>query len=275
MKLLREWVLYIFMAALGSIYLAPLVLMFVYSLMPLTQIGQFPPNYIPEEFQWINYISALKFWNFYVGFKNTMLITILTIIGNVLSSSFVAYGFARFEFPGRNILFSILLGTMMLPFAVTMVPLFLGYNYLGMINTFFPLVLPHYFGVAFFIFLLRQFYLSIPKDYLDAARIDGASEITIWWRIMIPLSKPAILVVIILSFQHAWDDFIQPLIYLQDENLQTLSLGLYRFRALPGQGSIVNEMMAASVMLTVPQILVFLFFQKQILDGANLSGVKG
>ena len=107
MKLLREWVLYIFMAALGSIYLAPLVLMFVYSLMPLTQIGRFPPNYIPEEFQWINYISALKFWNFYVGFKNTMLITILTIIGNVLSSSFVAYGFARFEFPGRNILFSV------------------------------------------------------------------------------------------------------------------------------------------------------------------------
>jgi multiple sugar transport system permease protein len=144
-----------------------------------------------------------------------------------------------------------------------------------MVNTFIPLVLPHYFGIAFFIFLLRQFYLSIPNDYLDAARIDGASEIRIWWRIMIPLSKPAILVVIILSFQHAWDDFIQPLIYLQDENLQTLSLGLYRFRALPGQGSIVNEMMAASVMLTVPQILVFLFFQKQIMDGANYSGVKG
>ena len=135
--------------------------------------------------------------------------------------------------------------------------------------------MPHYFGVAFFIFLLRQFYLSIPKEYLDAARIDGASEISIWWRIMIPLSKPAILVVIILTFQQTWDDFIQPLIYLHDEDLQTLSLGLFRFRALPGQGSILNQMMAASVMLTVPQVIVFLIFQKQIMDGATLSGIKG
>ena len=272
---LKNYLLYIFLFSTGFIYLAPLLLMLLYSLMPLTQIGRFPPDFIPDKFMWINYTSALEFWNFWVGLKNTLIITILCIIGNVLSSSFVAYGFARFEFPGRNILFSLLLGTMMLPFAVTMVPLYLGYNFLGLVNTFVPLILPHYFGVAFFIFLLRQFYLSIPKEYLDAARIDGASEISIWWRIMIPLSKPAILVVIILTFQQTWDDFIQPLIYLHDEDLQTLSLGLFRFRALPGQGSILNQMMAASVMLTVPQVFVFLIFQKQIMDGATLSGIKG
>ena len=168
---LKNYLLYIFLFSTGFIYLAPLLLMFLYSLMPLTQIGRFPPDFIPDKFMWINYTSALEFWNFWVGLKNTLIITILCIIGNVLSSSFVAYGFARFEFPGRNILFSLLLGTMMLPFAVTMVPLYLGYNFLGLVNTFVPLILPHYFGVAFFIFLLRVLFLRISLFFVDLLRI--------------------------------------------------------------------------------------------------------
>lgn len=163
----------------------------------------------------------------------------------------------------------------MLPFAVRLIPVYIVYNEIGWVNTFYPLIVPEWFGNAFFIFLGRQFFLGIPQDLLDSAKIDGASEIRIFTRIMVPLAKPAVVVMAILSVQNSWNEFLGPLIYLKDENLHTLAIGLYKFTALPGQGGMQHQQMAATVMMVVPVLIVFFLFQKQFIQGANLSGIKG
>jgi multiple sugar transport system permease protein len=268
-------VLYLLLIAISLWFIAPLAWMFLTSFMPLSQVGVFPPELIPREWLIENYVHALRFWNFEVTFRNTVFITVLTMIGNLASSTVVAYGFARFRFPFRDTLFLVLLATMMLPFAVLLIPVYVAYNELGLVNTFWPLILPHYFGNAFFIFLCRQFFLGVPQDFIDSARIDGASDLVIFLRIMVPLAKPAIVVVAILSLQNSWNEFLGPLIYLKDQNLHTLALGLYYFQGLPGQGSMANQQMAATVMMVLPVLIIFFLFQKQFIQGANLSGIKG
>ncbi len=268
--------LYIVLVLLSIYFLAPLVYMLSSSLMTLGQIGTIPPAWIPDPIVWENYTKALTFWNFSQSFQNTVIITAFTMLGNIVTSAFVAYGFARLRFPGREFLFMLMLSTMMLPFAVTMVPLYIGYSKIGWVNTFYPLIIPHFFGGgAFLIFLLRQFFLALPQELFEAARIDGASEVRIFAQIAVPLSIPALSVVAILSFQGAWNDFLGPLIYLNDTNLHTLALGLFRFRSIPGQGSLYNEMMAASMLMVVPVLIVFMLFQKQFVQGVTLSGLKG
>ena len=217
-------------------YLAPLFWMFMSSFMPLEQVGIFPPEWIPRQWQFHNYTDALDFWDFGNSLKNTLIITIFSLIGDLASSTIVAYGFARFRFPFRDALFLILLATLMLPFAVRLIPVYIAYNEIGWVNTFWPLIAPNYFGSAFYIFICRQFFLGIPQDLLDAAKIDGASEFRIFTQVMVPLAKPAIIVIAILSFQNSWNDFLGPLIYLQDAKLHTLAIGLYKFQSLPGQG---------------------------------------
>lgn len=256
-------------------FVLPLFWMIMTSFMPVDQVGVFPPEWIPREWMSENYAHALQFWNFEVTFRNTVIITVLTMIGSIISSTMVAYGFARFRFPGKDILFLILLATMMLPFAVLLIPVYIAYNEIGLVNTFWPLILPHFFGNAFYIFLARQFFMGIPNDLVDAAKIDGASEIIIFTRLMLPLAKPAIIVIAILSFQGSWNEFLGPLIYLKDSSLHTLALGLYYFQGLPGQGSMWGELMAATVIMVIPVLLVFFIFQKQFIQGANLSGIKG
>lgn len=267
--------IYVALTLLSLIFILPLLLMFSTSLMPIEQVGKWPPEWIPDPVMWENYTKALHFWDFGNTFKNTVIVTLFTMLGNLISCTMVAYGFARLRFPGRDTLFMLLLGTMMLPFAVTMVPVYIGFSELGWINSFLPLIVPQFFGNAFFIFLMRQFFLTIPYELVDAARIDGASEFQIFTRIMLPLAKPALIVVSIFSFQNAWNDFLGPLLYLKNENLHTLALGLYRFRGMPGQGSLYNEMMAATVLMVVPMLIVFAFFQKQFVQGVTLSGLKG
>jgi multiple sugar transport system permease protein len=267
--------IYLTIIGLSLIFVVPLLSMFSMSLMPREQIGKFPPEWIPNPFVWENYTKALYFWNFAQSFRNTAIVTGFSMIGDLLSCTLVAYGFARFRFPGRETLFMILLGTLMLPFAVTMVPLYIGYNVIGWVDTFNPLIIPHFFGNAFYIFLLRQFFLTIPEELIDAAKIDGAGELMIWWRILLPLAKPAIIVVAILSFQNHWNDFLGPLLYLKDQSMHTLALGLYKFQGLPGQGSLYNELMAATVLMVLPVLVVFAIFQKQFVQGVTLSGLKG
>lgn len=267
--------LYLLLIAVSLWFIAPLAWMFLSSFMPLEQVGVFPPELIPRQWQVENYTEALRFWNFEVTFRNTMFITVMTLIGNLVSSTIVAYGFARFRFPFRDTLFLLLLATMMLPFAVLLIPVYVAYNELGLINTFWPLILPHYFGSAFFIFLCRQFFMGIPQDLIDSAKIDGANELTVFLRIMIPLAKPAIVVIAILSFQNSWNEFLGPLIYLKSQNLHTLAVGLYYFQGLPGQGNMANQQMAATVMMVIPVLVIFFIFQKQFIQGANLSGIKG
>ncbi|MEZ4717682.1 MAG: carbohydrate ABC transporter permease [Caldilineaceae bacterium] len=263
------------LVVLSFLFLTPLIYMFLTSLMPLSQIGTIPPQWIPKPVMWENYSKALTFWNFSRSFVNT---TFVTLFHSRRQSDFVHAGGIRLCAPalsGRDPLFVILLASMMLPYAVTMVPLFVGFSKIGWVDTFMPLIVPTFFGNPFYVFLLRQFFRTIPDELTDAARIDGASEMGIFLRIMVPLSVPALTVVAILSFQNAWNDFLGPLIYLNRSELHTLALGLYSFRAMPGQGSLFNEMMAASVLMVVPVLIIFAMFQRQFVQGVTMSGLKG
>ena len=267
--------LYLLLIAMSLWFLAPLFWMFMSSFMPLDQVGVFPVQWIPRVWQPENYTDALKFWNFGTTFRNTMFVTLVSLVGDIGSCTLVAYGFARFRFPFRDALFLILLATLMLPFAVRLIPVYAAYEAIGWIDTFYPLIVPNFFGNAFYIFICRQFFLGIPADLLDAAKIDGASETRIFTSVMIPLAKPAIVVIAILSFQNSWNDFLGPLIYLKDPDLHTLAIGLYKFTSLPGQGGIYNQQMAASTLMVFPVLIVFFLFQKQFIQGANISGLKG
>lgn len=261
----------------GAIFmLFPLFWMIVTSLKTLPQTRAYPPMFIPDPPIWRNYIDALTMLPFHLFFRNTFIISIAIVIGELLASSFVAYGFARLSFPGRDFLFLILVSTLMVPFIVRLVPLFIIFQKLGWINTFLPLIVPHYFGTAFFVFLMRQFYLSIPEDLLDAARVDGASEFRIWWRIMLPLSRPALLVVGILSFQQAWNDFLAPLIYLNDTEKFTAALGLAHMLSQSGASTeFWNLLMAVATTMVIPVVILYILGQRYIVQGMVLTGIKG
>ena len=197
----------------------------------------------------------------------------LTIVGHLLSCTVIAYAFARLRAPGRDFLFVVMLATMMLPYPVTMVPLYVLFNRLGWINTFLPLVVPAYLGSPFYIFLMRQFFLTIPRDFEDAARIDGANTLQIIWRIMLPMAMPALATVAIFTFQATWNDFLAPLIYLQRPELYTVTLGLQFFRSTYTTNW--AYLMAASLVTTLPVIVVFFVAQRYFIEGITLTGVKG
>ncbi len=224
-------------------------------------------------FHWANYSEAFQWFPFSRYLLNTLIICLFSVLGTILSCSLVAYGLAVVDWRGREVLFWIMLSTMMIPPQVTMIPLFLVFKHLGWINTFLPLIVPSFLGNAFFIFLLRQFYRSIPRDLIDAARIDGCNELGIWAKVMLPLSKPALAVVALFTFIGSWNDFLGPLIYLMDQKKYTLSIGLAMFQ---GQyGGEWGQMMAMSALMTVPIILLFFFTQKQFIQGVKMSGIKG
>jgi multiple sugar transport system permease protein len=203
----------------------------------------------------------------------TIKITFINIIGQILACSLVGFAFARLSFPGRDFLFILMLGTMMLPPQVTMIPQFVLFSKLGMYNTLFPLTILSFTGAPFFIFLVRQFYMSIPQDLTDAAKIDGCGYFTIYWRIMLPLIKPALAAIAIFQFQDSWNEFLQPLIYITDEGKTPISLGLFMFRqAQRGQWA---ELMAGASMMTLPIIVLFFFAQRYFIQGVTLTGLKG
>jgi multiple sugar transport system permease protein len=233
-----------------------------------------PPRWIPTDIRWENYSDVFDRMPFLIYFRNSVFVTVMTIIGVVLSSSLVAYAFACLRWPGRNALFIFILATMMLPMQVTMIPLFVLFKELGWLNTYKPLIVPAFFGGgAFNIFLLRQFFLTIPRELFEAARIDGCSEFRIYWRIVLPLAKPALATVAILTFMFSWNDFLGPLIYLSDQLKGTLALGLAMF---VGQHQTEwGMLMAASVIMMVPMILIFFFFQRYFIRGFVMSGIKG
>jgi multiple sugar transport system permease protein len=218
-------------------------------------------------------------------FTNTFIITIASVIGQVLSTTLVAYSFARLRWPGRDLLFSLVLATMMIPGVVTMIPSFIVFSKLpafgfqgsqNWINTFLPLTVPAFTGSAFFIFLMRQQMRGIPMELSEAARIDGASELSIWWFVIVPLVKPVMGVIAIFTFQNAWEDFMGPLLYLQSESKYTLQLGLRQFEAAAGGLPAWNELMAASLVVMIPVIIIFLMFQRYFIEGVQISGsLKG
>lgn len=263
---------HIVLASLGVVFLLPLFWMVSTSLKPPRQIFAFPPVWIPHPLMWSTYLEALNFVPFLLYLKNTLTICISTVIGVLLSCSLVAYGFSRVQWPERNIVFIILLATMMIPYQVTLIPMYVVFNKLGWINTFKPLIVPFFFGTPFYIFLLRQFFMTIPMELSDAAKIDGCSEFRIYWQIILPLTIPALAVVALFCFIGGWNDFLGPLIYLRDQSKFTLSLGLQQFQS--GYHTEWAMLMAAATMVTMPIIVLFFFTQKTFLQGISLTGIK-
>ncbi|NOY79600.1 MAG: carbohydrate ABC transporter permease [Kiritimatiellaeota bacterium] len=259
--------------SLSVVFLTPLVWLVTSSLKTDKQIFKFPPEWIPSPLTFQNYPAGLTFIPFWRYLLNTSIICVLSVLGTVLSCSLVAYGLARIRWRGRNALFYILLSTMMLPFQVTMVPLFVVFAKLGWVDTFLPLVVPRFFGSAFYIFLMRQFFLTIPHDLSEAARIDGCSEWDIYWRIVLPLSKPVLAAVGLFAFMAAWNDYIGPLIYLTDQRNYTLALGLASFSSQ--YGSYPGMLMAVTTVMTLPIIVLFFFAQRTFIQGITLTGIKG
>lgn len=247
------------------------------SLKTLQEIGDWPPHLFPQTIMWENYAEVFNIVPVGIYFRNTMIIVAAAMFGAVVTCSFVAYGFARTKFPGRNLLFMLLLSTMMMPYIVRLIPLFMIYKNIGWINTFYPITVPALLGrSAFYIFLLRQFMRGIPDDLSDAARIDGCSHFGIWWRIVLPLSKPALATVAVFAFQGAWNNFLAPLVYMGGEpELRPLAVGLYYFRNMPGQVSQTHYLMAMSVMMMMPVLVIFAIGQRYFIRGVTMSGLKG
>lgn len=270
----RRVALYLAMGILSVVFLMPLVWLITTSLKAQGEVFAYPPVWIPESIQWSNFTEAVDRAPLWTWLRNTVLVTALAVFGNVLTSSLVAYGFARLEFPGRNVLFILLLSTMMLPEVILLIPQFILFRELGWIDTLRPLIVPSFFGGgAFNIFLVRQFYLTIPRDFDDAARLDGASNWQIWRQIMLPLSAPVLTAVAIFSFVFHWNDFLGPLIYLQSESNKTLALGLRAFIS-PTDAS-WNISMAASLFLVIPVLIVFFIGQRYFIRGVAMTGITG
>ena len=266
-------VLYGILIGGAIIFSMPLLWMISTSLKPEHLVYVIPIVWIPPEIDWANYIDAWNMLPFLTFYQNTAFLTIVNIIGLVLSSSLVAFGFARIKFWGRDWIFILLLATMMLPQQVTLIPIYLFWARLGLVNTFWPLIAPEWLTNAFNVFLLRQFFMSINTELDDAARIDGAGWFTIYWRILMPLSKPALGVIAIMAFAWNWNNFLYPLIYLNEPKNFTIAIGLRLFQTQ--QSQYMAETMAMTLVALIPVLLVFYIAQARFIQGIVISGVKG
>jgi multiple sugar transport system permease protein len=258
----------------GSIFfIAPLMFMVSTSLKAMRQITRFPPEWIPNPVIWGNWPGVFTYAPMHLYFINTMIIVVPTIIGATFISSLTGYAFARLRAPGRNFMFTLVLATLMLPSVVTLVPTYVLFAKLGWVGTFLPLIIPPLAGGAFYIFLLRQFFMTIPRELEDAALIDGCSRFRIYYNIVLPLAKPVLATVTIFAFMAAWNDYLGPLIYLGNRDQYTLSLGLQAF--VQYQRREWGLLMAASTMMVLPVILLFFVAQKSFVQGITVTGLKG
>ena len=266
---------YIILIFAAVICLFPFLWMVSTSFKETSEIYKMPPDLIPTNPTVQNYIEGWKGADFGLFFKNSLFITIIATVGTVLSSAFVAYGFARFKARFSGLLFTILLATMMLPMQVTLIPQYLMFNKLGMINTYFPLLIPSWLGGgAFNIFLFIQFFRTLPKELDEAAKIDGANSFQIFTKIMLPAVKPVMLAVLVMSLVYNWNDFFSPLIYLNDNKKFTIAIGLQFFKG--SQGNVqIGQMMAMSLVALLPVLVIFAVCQKYFSQGIKMSGLKG
>jgi len=255
------------------VFLIPFFWLVTTSFKTEANINAWPPQIIPHPVTLEHYKLGLQGIPFGLYLVNTLTLCLLNVIGTVLSCSLVAYGLAQIRWKGRNTLFWIIISTMMLPYQVVMVPMFAVFTKFGWVDTYLPLVVPAFLGNAFFIFLLRQFFLSVPKALVDAAKIDGCNEFQIYWSIVMPLARPALATVALFSFLATWNDFLGPLIYLFDEKHFSLSLGLQMF--LGEYGNYFGRLMAISTLAIIPVIVLFFFTQKTFIRGITMTGVKG
>ena len=273
MRTLHHILVYGLLVGGSIVFLLPLLWMLFTSLKVSSAVFAYPPSFLPTSLEWHNYIDGWTALPFTTFLKNSVIITGANVVGNVLSCSLVAFGFSRLRARGRGLLFLLVLGTMMIPNEVTMVPRFILFKQLGWINTLAPLIVPAWFGYPFFIFLLRQFFMGIPRELDEAAYIDGASFFRVFWNIILPLSKPALGAVAIFSFIGNWNNLLDPLIYLRSQDLYTIALGLNLF--LGQYVTVVNQLMAVSILALVPILVIFFFAQKMFVQGVSLTGMGG
>ncbi|MCL6660101.1 MULTISPECIES: carbohydrate ABC transporter permease [Paenibacillus] len=272
-KRINRALAYLCLIVASAFFMIPFIWLLSTSLKPLTQVFTFPPEWIPHPILWSNYSRAVEYIPFWTYLKNTAIITIVSTLGVIISCPLVAYSFAKLEYRGRGILFFVTLAVMMIPGQVTMIPLFLLFTKLGWVGTPLPLIVPQFFGVPIYIFLLRQFFMGLPDALREAARLDGASEFRIYLQIMFPLAKSAVLAVALFQFMGSWTDFMGPLLYLTNEPSYTVSLGLQQFQSQ--KGSEWGLLMAVSTLMTLPIIVLFFFLQKTFISGITFSGIKG
>jgi ABC-type glycerol-3-phosphate transport system permease component len=237
------------------------------------QVLDYPPQWIPDPIRWQNYPEALNYVPFGRFAINTLIIAAGAIVGNLISCTLIAYGFARLRAPGKNVLFILMLSTMMLVEPVRIIPMYIEFNKLGWIDSFLPMIVPAFFGSPFYIFLLRQFFMNIPRELEDAALIDGANRLQILWRVILPVSKPALAAIAIFNFQGVWNDFLYPLVFLHKQSNYTIALGLNFFRS--SYTVHWGYLMAASIVALLPVMIVFFFAQRYFIQGITFSGIKG
>lgn len=268
-------VIYLCLIVLALLFSSPLIWLLSTSLKDPSELFQVPTRFLPETFRWDNYLKVFETIHFFRLTANTFIIAISSMIGILITSPMVAYALSHVEWKGKKLLFVIVLSTMLLPYQVTMIPLYITWNKAGFIGTYWPLIAPAFLsaGAGYYIFLLRQFFMTLPHSLVQAARIDGASELRIYVQIILPMCKPVLITIAIFSFLFSWSDFLGPLLYLNDQSMYTLTLGLYAFM----QTHYVEWelIMAASAMFTLPIIILFFFAQKQFVEGINLTGIKG
>jgi multiple sugar transport system permease protein len=270
-----NWLVYVLLVGGAIVMLVPFVFLISASLKTEAEVSAGALKLLPAKVQWGNYPKALApdKLDFYPALANTVFITTLCVVGQVLSCSLVGFGFARFRFRGRSVLFMVMLSTMMLPTQVTMIPVFVLFRSLGWIDTFWPLIVPAWLASPFFVFMFRQFFAQIPEELMEAARIDGASNWTIYWRLMLPLCGPVIAIVAIYTFLGTWNDFLNPLIYLNSPENRTLALALNAFNGVYGVSD-AHQLMAASVVCMLPCIVLFFACQKYFIESVAQTGMK-
>ncbi|MDO5732534.1 MAG: carbohydrate ABC transporter permease [Eubacteriales bacterium] len=272
-KRFRAFIKYLILALMTVFFLLPFVWILSTSLKEQNRVFVYPPEWIPRPVQWENYKLAITEIPFLHYIWNTIKIAFLAMLGNVLVSPMVAYAFGKLRWRGRDKVFILVLATMMLPFTLTMIPLYATWSKLGLVNTVIPLVAQDFLGKGYFVFLLRQFFMRVPDELMEAGRIDGASEGQIFWRIAYPLIRPALVTVGIFAFVWSWTDFMGPLIYLKKPELWTISIGLSQFTTSVGMNW--PAMMAAAAISIIPMVVVFAFLQRYFMEGSTASGIKG
>ncbi len=256
---------YILLSLFGVTMILPLFWMITVALKDNNVLYMNPPQWIPKQFVWSNFKIGTEAIDFWTKMLNTTIVTVLSAIGQVLSCTLVGYAISRIKFPGRKLWFYLIIGSMMLPGFISMIPVFKMFTALHMYNTWIPLILPNFLGAPFFIFLIRQFMMSIPKSFDEAAKIDGAGHLDILFRILVPMIKPAITVIVLQQVMNSWNDYIGPLIYVSDAKKQLLSVGISQF--ISGYESTWNLFMASDILYMLPMIVLFVFAQKYFMQG--------
>jgi multiple sugar transport system permease protein len=277
-KMMRTYVIpRLLLLILGAFYFMPLYWMVANAFKSIDELGNYPPTWYPHHLEWSNFSRAVDVFPFWTFFKNTTIITVLTVVGVALTTPMVAYGFSRIQWPGRDKLFYVVLATVFIPFPALIVALFDIFARLHWINTFKPLIVPYFFcflPAPFWIFLLRQFFMQIPQELSDAARLDGANELRILFQIIMPQSWPALVAVSLFGALQAWNDFLGPLLYLQDPSKYTLSVGLTFFSSQASHDIQFNLLMAASTLVILPVVAMFLSFQRAFVEGVTVGAFK-